>query len=168
VSLEGDATAMNSGFILSLGDQWIRRDRRLWISLVILCVIGAAAATRRIVALGSASPAGTSEFAGLDAHFAHKARRTLLHIVPSLLFVLLVPLQFVRSLRRRYPRFHRWTGRLIMGLGVVMGISALWLSARPRRWRRRGDGNHTLRFPFFALPGPGMGAHSERASRTSP
>lgn len=131
MSLEGDATAMKSGFIQSLEDQWIRRDRRLWISLVILCAIGAAAATRRIVALGSASPAGTSEFAGLDAHFADKAPLTQLHVVPSLLFVLLVPLQFVRSLRRRYPRFHRWTGRLIMGLGVVMGISALWLSARP-------------------------------------
>jgi hypothetical protein len=45
--------------------------------------------------------------------------------------VLLVPLQFVASLRQRYPQFHRWTGRLIVGLGVVIGISALWLSAHP-------------------------------------
>ena len=98
---------------------------------MILCAIGAAAATRRIVALGSASLAGSSEFAGLDTHFAAKARMTLVHVVPSLLFVLLVPLQFVRSLRRRHPRFHRWIGRLIMGLGMVIGISALWLSAHP-------------------------------------
>ena len=35
------------------------------------------------------------------------------------------------SLRRRYPHLHRCTGRVIMGLGVVIGISALWLSAHP-------------------------------------
>jgi hypothetical protein len=124
---------MKSEFIQSLGDQGIRRDRdrRFWIALVILCAIGTAAATRRIVALGSAPPAGSSEFAGLEARFADKASTTLLHIVPSLLFVLLVPLQFVSSLRRRYRRFHRWTGRLIMGLGLAIGISALWLSAHP-------------------------------------
>ena len=56
---------------------------------------------------------------------------TLVHIVPSLLFVLLVPLQFVSSLRARYPRVHRWTGRVIVSLGVVLGGSALWLSAHP-------------------------------------
>ena len=106
-------------------------DRRLWIALVALCAIGAAAATRRIVALGTAPPAGASEFASLDAHFAAKAGTMLLHIVPSLLFVLLVPLQFATSLRRRHPRLHRWTGRAIMGLGLVIGISALRLSTHP-------------------------------------
>src|SRR5207249_4484457 len=73
----------------------------------------------------------SSEFASLDMHFGAKARMTLLHIVPSLLFVLLIPLQFVSSLRARHPRLHRWTGRLILGLGLVIGISALWLSAHP-------------------------------------
>jgi Predicted membrane protein (DUF2306) len=108
-----------------------RRDRRLWIALVILCAIGAAAVARRIVALETAPAAGSSALANLDAHFVAKAGMTLLHIIPSLLFVLLVPLQFVTSLRCRYPRFHRWTGRVLMGLGLVLGISALQLSAHP-------------------------------------
>ena len=60
-----------------------------------------------------------------------KARLTLLHIVRSLLFVLLVPLQFVSSLPSRHLQFHRWTGRLILVLGVVLGVSALLLSVRP-------------------------------------
>jgi hypothetical protein len=72
---------------------------------VILCAIGAAAVIRRIVALGTAPLAGTSEFAGLDTHFAAKEGLILLHIVPSLLFVLLVPLQFVPSWRRRHPHY---------------------------------------------------------------
>lgn len=104
---------------------------KLWIALLILCAIGAAAAARRIVALETAPPAGSSNFAGLDAHFANKSELTLLHVVPSLLFVLLIPLQFVQSLRRHHPRVHRWTGRVIMSLGVVIGVTALWLSAHP-------------------------------------
>ncbi len=107
------------------------RDRRVWIALVILCVIGAAAVTRRIVALETAPVGGSSNFASMDAHFAAKAGMTLLHIIPSLLFVLLVPLQFLPSVRGRYPLLHRWTGRVLMGLGLVLGISALWLSAHP-------------------------------------
>ena len=108
-----------------------RRDRRLWIALVILCATGAAAATRRIVALGTPTLTVSSESGSLDAHFAAKAGMTLLHIVPSLLFVLLVPLQFVSSLRRRCARLHRWIGRVTLCLGVVIGISALWLSGHP-------------------------------------
>jgi len=99
--------------------------------LLVLCAIGAAAALRRIVALQSAPAMGASVGAGLDRDFAARAGLTLLHIVPSLLFVLLVPLQFVSRLRRSYPRVHRWTGRLVMGLGLVLGISALRLSAHP-------------------------------------
>src|SRR5262249_12824956 len=108
-----------------------RSRRPLWIAFVLLCAIGAAAAVRRMVALGTTPLAGTSEFARLDAHFASKAGITLLHIVPSLLFVLLVPLQFVSSLRTRYPHVHRWIGRTAMVLGLVIGISALTLSLHP-------------------------------------
>jgi hypothetical protein len=105
--------------------------KRFWIALLFLCAIGAAAALRRIVALESAPLAGPSPLAALDANFAAEAKIVLLHIVPSLLFVMLVPLQFVTSLRCRFPRFHRWTGRVIVVLGVVLGVSALRLSAHP-------------------------------------
>ncbi|HEY2016476.1 MAG TPA: DUF2306 domain-containing protein [Bryobacteraceae bacterium] len=105
-------------------------NRRFWIVLVVLCAIGAAAATRRIVALSSAPAVGASPLAGLDTHFATTAGMTLLHVVPSLLFVVLVPLQFSTSWRR-HPRWHRWTGRVTMALGVTIGLSALWLSAHP-------------------------------------
>jgi len=108
-----------------------RHDRLRRTAIVILCAIGGAAVIRRLVALGTAPLAGASQFAGLDAGFAAKPGLTLVHVIPSLLFVVLVPLQFMPSLRRRYPHLHRCTGRVIMGLGVVIGISALWLSAHP-------------------------------------
>jgi len=105
--------------------------RRVGIALVILCLIGIAAAARRIAVLTIAPPAASSDFGGLNAHFLTRAGATLLHVVPSLLLLLLVPLQFVSSLRRRHPRVHRWAGRLIMVLGILVGTSALWLSADP-------------------------------------
>jgi hypothetical protein len=105
--------------------------KRFWIALLFLCAIGAAAALRRIVALDSAPLAGPPALVGLDKQFAAEAKIVVLHIVPSLLFVVLVPLQFVTSLRCRYPRFHRWAGRVIVVLGVVLGVSALRLSAHP-------------------------------------
>jgi Predicted membrane protein (DUF2306) len=120
---------MNSKSAQPLRRQRARGHRWLWIALLTLCAIGAAAVVRRLVVL--AAPVGISDPAGLDAPFAAKAGLTLLHIVPSLLFVLLVPLQFVASLRERRPRLHRLTGRVILVCGIVAGVSALALSAHP-------------------------------------
>jgi uncharacterized membrane protein len=114
-------------------------SRRFWIILLLLCAIGAGAAIRRIVALETAPSPGASQFASqfaspfvsIDAHFAAKAGVTLLHLIPALLFALFIPLQFISSLRERHPRIHRWTGRIIVSLGVALGISALSLSAHP-------------------------------------
>jgi hypothetical protein len=106
-------------------------NRRVWIAFLVLCAIGAAAAARRIVALGTTPLTGSADSANLDADFAGKAGLTLLHIIPSLLFVTLVPLQFVGRLRQRHPRLHRWTGRAALFLGMVIGISALVLSTHP-------------------------------------
>jgi hypothetical protein len=108
-----------------------RANRRAWIVIVALCAIGAGAVIHRLGTLAVISPRGPVAQANMDAHFRAKAALTLLHIVPSLLFVLLLPTQFVSSLRLRWPHFHRWTGRAVMGLGAVVGLSALVLSLHP-------------------------------------
>jgi hypothetical protein len=107
------------------------RYRLFWVVLILLCTIGAAAAARRLFALDAVSSGGLSPFASLDLHFAGRAELTRLHVVPSLLFVLLVPLQFVSRLRQSRPRLHRWTGRVLLGCTLLIGLSALRLSASP-------------------------------------
>ena len=87
-------------------------------------------ALRRLFALGVVS-AGPSPFANLDVHFSGRADLTRLHVIPSLLFVVLVPLQFVSRLRQARPRLHRWVGRLLLGSSLVIGLSAIELSADP-------------------------------------
>jgi uncharacterized membrane protein len=42
------------------------------------------------------------------------------HMVPGLLFMLLAPLQFIPSLRRRHPRFHRMNGRAVVALSLAL------------------------------------------------
>lgn len=105
-----------------------RWARVMWIGLIVLCVIGGAAAIRRMVALVSPPHNAPPQLAELDAAFASRPVLTLAHIVPGLLFVILVPFQFSRSFRNRHIRVHRWMGRTVMILGLIIGLSALPMS----------------------------------------
>lgn len=85
------------------------------------CVIGAAAVLRRMVAL-TLPPSSLPQLHDLDAAFQAKAGLTWLHISCGLLFVILVPLQFVDKIRNRRPVIHRWVGRALVVDGVVAGV----------------------------------------------
>jgi len=117
----------------------IRVRRVLWSAVIFLALIGSAVALRRMVHLvpiavrGYHPPAGTSnpvaaQFAKLDDLFAHYPILTLVHIVPGLLFMVLGPLQFSSTIRARHLRWHRWSGRVFVVCGAVIGISALVMS----------------------------------------
>lgn len=85
---------------------------------------------RRTLHLFAPSPAppGFPEAAALDESFARHPLLTMLHIIPGLLFVVLGPFQFVRRLRSRRPALHRWTGRVVIASGMIIGITALVMS----------------------------------------
>lgn len=103
----------------------------MWIVMLVLCVIAAAVVVRRITALVSPPRNVPAQLAGLDQVFADKETLTLTHIIPGLAFVILVPFQLSRSWRNRHLRAHRWMGRIVMILGVIIGISALAMSTNP-------------------------------------
>ncbi|HZO88598.1 MAG TPA: DUF2306 domain-containing protein [Chthonomonadaceae bacterium] len=117
----------------------IRVRRALWSAVIFLALIGAAVAVRRTVNLvpilihGYTPPAGASnptaaKFAALDDIFARYPVLTLVHILPGLLFVVLGPLQFSHTLRERHLQWHRWSGRIVLLCGMVIGVSALVMS----------------------------------------
>jgi uncharacterized membrane protein len=104
-----------------------------------LSLIGTMAAVRRMVQVTPfalhgyhppppASNAVAAQFGTLDDLFAHYPMLTLIHIVPGLLFMLLGPLQFSSTIRARHLRWHRWSGRVFVVCGFVIGISALIMS----------------------------------------
>ena len=99
--------------------------RFLWTAVVFLAFIGLAVATRRTIVLlkpGTLSSANNPA-AHLDAHFANHVTLTLAHILPAMLFMVLGPLQFVRSLRSKYPQIHRWSGRIFLTASAIVGVT---------------------------------------------
>ena len=131
-----------------------RRERRhwLWIVVILLTLIGLAAATRRALVLIHPAPASQNTItknpaAQLDSGFLQHDLRTFAHIVPAAIYLLLLPLQFIRRIRARHPRFHRWNGRLLVVPGIVVAISALALS----RTNSVGGISETAATTFYAL-----------------
>ena len=108
-----------------------RLARVMKIGLILLCLIGAAAVLRRMVVLASPAQNVPEQLAEMDAAFAAKRVLTLIHIVPGLFLVSLVPLQFSRRFRSRHLRAHRWIGRTVIILGLVIGLSAIPMSRVP-------------------------------------
>lgn len=104
--------------------------RLLWLSTLVLVLISVAIVTRRaltLFGLVSASRA-RSEAPPLDDAFARYAPLTMIHIVPGLIFVVLGPFQFVRTLRRRRPP--SWRGDLRLFVLTLAKVMLANLSAR--------------------------------------
>jgi uncharacterized membrane protein len=104
--------------------------RFLWIAVVFLALIGLAVAARRgIVLFKPGTPSATNNPAAeLDSHFANQRTLTLAHVLPAMLFMVLGPLQFVRSLRSKYPAVHRWSGRIFLTASAVVGVTGLTMA----------------------------------------
>ena len=106
--------------------------RFLWTAVVLLAFIGLAVAARRAVVLlhPAALPSRNNPAAALDVHFAGHRALALAHILPASLFMLLGPLQFVRRIRSKHPRFHRWSGRVFLTAGGIVGVTGLSMAFR--------------------------------------
>src|SRR5215472_11244974 len=96
--------------------------RLVWTLTILLSLIGVAIVIRRL--LFYAFPRSGSP-ASLDANFLRHRVLTTVHIIPGLLFMVLGPFQFIRRLRTRRPALHRWTGRVFIVSGLVVGTTAL-------------------------------------------
>jgi hypothetical protein len=85
--------------------------------------------------------------AALDAGFSAHPTLTFIHILPGALLIVLMPLQFVRGIRERHLSWHRWSGRLLIILGFVVGASALMKSYT----MAIGGTNETAATTLFAI-----------------
>lgn len=123
----------------------------LWLGVGVLCLIGIASAIQRGIALAVDHAAferqtvediatvyrlepDSPERARLahvipaaSANLVAHPRATFAHLIPGALLLLLAPLQFSRRLRTRHPGVHRWTGRFLLALVAVAGVSGVYL-----------------------------------------
>lgn len=60
-----------------------------------------------------------------DVHYVKHVLMISLHIIPGLCFLILGPLQFVPTIRARWPKFHRWSGRIFIASGLVTAVTAV-------------------------------------------
>jgi predicted membrane protein DUF2306 len=106
-----------------------RTPRFIWIIVIILSVIGIAMVIRRTLNLAgilpSFSPSGGPPF---DLGFSRHPLLTFIHMIPGVIFLVLGPIQFNKNIRARYINFHRWSGRIFIGAGYIIGISAFIMS----------------------------------------
>ncbi len=93
------------------------------VALILLCAIPLAAGAVRLVTL-AAGAAVTPE----NARFFAAPLPVVLHIVAAAAYIVLGAFQFVPSLRRRLPGWHRRVGRLLVGTGLVAALSGLWMT----------------------------------------
>ena len=59
--------------------------------------------------------------------FLHFPTVVALHVVLGGVYLALAPFQFVRRIRSRHLGYHRRVGRLLVAIGVVVGVTALFM-----------------------------------------
>jgi uncharacterized membrane protein YozB (DUF420 family) len=71
---------------------------------------------------------GMSDVMPVNPRFTPMPLPVVLHIVSATVFVTLGPLQFAAGFRRCWPAWHRVAGRLLVGCGLLVGLTGLWMT----------------------------------------
>ena len=91
--------------------------------LIALVVIPGAGGVARLVELS-----GGPTTLPAKPHVTESPLPLILHIIAALTFAVLGAFQFSPRLRSRRPGWHRLSGRLVVVLGFVVALTALWLN----------------------------------------
>jgi uncharacterized membrane protein len=109
-----------------------KKSKLPWITLIILCTIATAAVLRRtFVLLSPPATSRTPDLASMDAVFAAHRTMTLLHILPALCLVLLLPFWFSSSIRQHHTTAHRRITQILFALGAFTAITAMVMNTHP-------------------------------------
>lgn len=124
-----------------------RTSRWVPAGLVALATIPVLAGTARLVEI-----LGGPELIPPDGRFAASPAPVVVHVVSVIGYALLGAFQFSPGIRRNHPRWHRRTGRVLVVLGLMVALSALWMTVLfPRK-----EGTGELLHLFRLLVGSGM------------
>lgn len=124
-----------------------RRDRpRSWpvpAALLTLSAIPLAAGTLRLLQL-----AGGPELIPADHRYASFPAPLVLHIVGAAIYAVVGVFQFVPRIRRRHRTWHRRAGRVLTVAGLMVAVSALWMTLLYAAKPGTGDLLYVLRLVF--------------------
>ncbi|MEV5718522.1 DUF2306 domain-containing protein [Amycolatopsis mediterranei] len=91
--------------------------------LLLLSAVPVAAGSARVAELAAGARVTAD-----NARFFAMPLPVVLHIFGASTFCVLGAFQFVPSLRRRRPRWHRVAGRVLVPCGLVAALSGLWMT----------------------------------------
>jgi uncharacterized membrane protein len=118
-------------------------------ALIALVLLPAIFGSLRLIEL-----VGGPELMPADPRFTSSPLPLVVHIVSALSYAVLGAFQFSASLRRRRPGWHRAAGRVLVGLGLAVALSALWMTL----FYPRQPGTGVLAYLFRLAFASGMAA----------
>jgi len=92
-------------------------------ALVVLSLIPVIAGSLRVLEI-----AGGAYLLPANPRIEAVPAPVVVHILAAALYALLGALQFSARLRRRRPKWHRRSGRLLVGAGMLVALSGLWMT----------------------------------------
>ena len=119
------------------------------LSLVALVLVPATAGSLRLVEVF-----GGPHLLPANPRIADSAWPVVVHISCAVLYAVLGAFQFSSAFRRRRPRWHRASGRVVVVLGLAVAFSALWMTQFYPRQTGTGELAYLFRLGF----GSGMAA----------
>ncbi|MCY7400274.1 MAG: DUF2306 domain-containing protein [Nocardioides sp.] len=100
----------------------VRRDWWIPVSLLALTLVPVAAGVFRVAELAAGEANETNR------RFFDAPVPVLVHIFGATIYCVLGAFQFWPSFRWRSPRWHRWSGRVLVPTGLAAALSGLWMS----------------------------------------
>ena len=119
------------------------------VALVVLSLIPAISGTLRLVEVF-----GGPHLMPENPRIAASPAPVVVHILSVIPYAVLGAFQFSARLRRRRPGWHRVTGRVLVGLGLAVAFSGLWMTL----FYPRQTGTGELAYVFRLSVGSAMAA----------
>lgn len=95
---------------------------RTWRSCLLLLLLGMIS-----IALGSLQLNSISQ-GQAQGTYSTMPLPVVVHILFGIIFNVLSPFQFAPSIRKNHPKFHRYSGRLLVLSAIPVAFSALWMN----------------------------------------
>src|SRR5215216_7076741 len=99
-------------------EDWMTRQTMLW-------PLGVAVGFLALIGVGASVAHYVQE--PYNPGFLEYPIIVAVHVVLGGLYLTLVPFQFVRRIRSRHLRYHRRVGRILVSIGLVVGVTALFM-----------------------------------------
>lgn len=100
-----------------------RRGWPLPAGLILLSLVPVIAGASRLTSLANGGPVTPG-----NERFFDSPAPVVVHVVSVTVYALLGAPQFAPRLRARYPRYHRYAGRLVVPCGFGVALSGLWIT----------------------------------------